>query len=493
MTEKNKTKESGRKILLKGGTVFTETGFYQKDVLLADGVISAMEDKTDLLGDCEVFEIDNCLVTPGFVDLHTHLRQPGQETAETIYSGARAAALGGYTSVTAMPNTDPVTDNLSAVAELRNLASAVPIEINIAGSITKGRKGESLSPIAEMAAAGVRLFTDDGTGVQDGQLMRQALSYVKNLNVILAQHCEDETYCEEACINEGEVSAALGLRGRPALAEEIMVYRDLALVRQTGSRMHFMHISSGKSLELIKQAKAARLPVTAEVTPHHLSMTESLLRSFDPLYKVHPPLRAKEDLYLLREAFRGDVIDILATDHAPHSKDKKEQPIDSAAPGMLGLQTAFSAAYAATCLNVKPLEFGDLASGADWTDAALQKALAEAIKKSSAKSGRKNALLHEKNGLFDEDEILSALSNLLYKMSVAPAKILGLSTQGLPLKVMNPANICVLDLGSSRVLKPEMIASLSSNSPFIHINLPGLVRHTFVNGLPVVVDQEAMF
>ena len=477
------------KILLKGGSVFTETGFLKRDVLLSEGKIQAVEKQIETDLDCEVFDISGCVVSPGFVDLHTHLRQPGDEISETLYSGSQAAAFGGYTSVTAMANTDPVTDDPATVLQLQAMAAPIPIKINIAASITKGRKGETLSPLAELAALGVKLFSDDGIGVQDGQLMRQALLYARNLNVILAQHSEDELYCEQGCVNEGEVSARLGLKGRPAMAEEIMLQRDLTLVRETSSRMHFMHLSSANSVSLLKAAKAAGLPVTGEVTPHHISLTESLIESFDTVYKVHPPLRTAQDVYALREAFCDDVIDVLATDHAPHGEERKEQPMDIASPGMLGLQTAFSVAYASICLATEPLRSKDSVGKVDWTNQSLQKSLLREISgsKEQKKIGPGESLQSAKASLS------SLLTGIINKMSVVPAKILGLSDHGQYIKAGVAANLCVIDLGGNWELTKEKILSNSSNSPFTNIKLPGVIRHTFAYAIPVLVDTEVRF
>ncbi|MCL5048763.1 MAG: dihydroorotase [Firmicutes bacterium] len=483
-------KKESKKVLVKGGKIYTKTGFLKKDVLLDAGKIEAVQDTIEALSSYQVFDAQNCVVVPGFVDLHTHLRQPGDEAAETIHTAAKAAALGGYTALTAMANTDPPTDDPSAVLYLTSLVKEVPIEIEIAAGITKGRRGEELSPMAELAGLGVKIFTDDGNGVQDGRLMRQALLYAKNLGVILAQHLEDDHYSSGGCVNEGEVSATLGLTGRSYLAEEIMLQRDIALVRETGARMHFMHVSSAKSLPLLQAAKAAGLAITAEVTPHHLSLCESLLYGFDPVYKVHPPLRTPEDVEALKRAFYTEAIDVLATDHAPHTSDRKEQPMDMASPGMLGLQTAFSVAYAASCLGRQPLGFLDLGSVTDWTDNTLQKSYYESLGELESASLKKLSLDRDDNA----GNILNArFANLIQKMSVNPANILGMRYQGAEIAVGNAANMCVIDLMADWIFTQDAVASKSLNSPFFNIRLPGVIRHTFSQGTPVVADGEVLF
>ncbi len=483
---------TSKKIILKGGKVYTKNGFLKKDVLMDAGKIQAVEDVIEAPSDCQTFDAQNCVAVPGFVDLHTHLRQPGDELSETVLTAARAAASGGYTSLAAMANTDPPTDHPSAVLYLKSLTESVPIEINIAGTITKGRRGEELSPLAELASLGVRIFTDDGNGVQDGKLMRQALLYAKNLGIVLAQHLEDEHYALGGCVNEGSVSATLGLPARSHLAEEIMLGRDIALVKDTGARMHFMHISSAGSVPLLQEAKAAGLPVTAEVTPHHLSLSESLIYSFDPVYKVHPPLRTKADIEALRNAFYTGVLDILATDHAPHTSDRKEQPMDTASPGMLGLQTAFSVAYAATCLGAEPLGFSDLGKVTDWTNRELQETCYDSLgNNAGAISGK--APSGQDIDYRDAKILNDCFMNLINKMSVAPAGILGSGSQGSAILPGVTANVCVIDLLSDYVFTKRDIVSKSWNSPFTNIKLPGVIRHTFSDGVPVLADGELLF
>jgi dihydroorotase len=293
-----------------------------------------------------VIDADGCWVGPGFVDIHTHLREPGNEEAETIESGAKAAAVGGYTAVLAMPNTEPALDNVAVVSYVLDRGAQCPVDVAVAGAITVGRRGEHLAPMAELAALGVRVFTDDGNGVQSAGVMRRALTYAKPLGVRLAQHCEDATLAG-GVMNEGALAAQLGLGGRSPLAEEIMVARDIALVRATGAPLHFLHLSTAGSLALVAAAKSEGLPVTCEVAPHHFTLDESAVSNYDALFKVHPPLRHQTDVSALRSALTSGLIDAVATDHAPHAPEKKDQSFDEAPAGMLGLEHAASLTYEA--------------------------------------------------------------------------------------------------------------------------------------------------
>jgi dihydroorotase len=330
------------KVVLRGGRIITESSSEVGDVLIDDGRISDVAPSLDVPAGATVIDAEGCWVGPSFVDLHTHLREPGREEAETIDSGARAGALGGYGALVAMPNTEPALDTPALVAFVLARGATTPLDIAVAGAITQGRHGEKLAPMAEMAALGVRLFTDDGTGVQNPALMRRALTYAKSLGVRLAQHCEDEQLAAGGSMNEGALSSRLGLVGRPALAEELMVLRDLELVRLTGCPLHFMHLSTRRSLELVGAARREGLPVTCEVTPHHFTLDETLLESYDPLFKVHPPLRGRDDVEGLRAALVAGEIDAVATDHAPHASELKDLPFDEAPAGMLNLEHAAS-------------------------------------------------------------------------------------------------------------------------------------------------------
>jgi dihydroorotase len=334
-------------VLLRGGRVITETSSDVADVLIEDGRIFDVGVKLDAPQGVTIVDAEGCWVGPSFVDLHTHLREPGREEAETIESGARAGALGGYGALVAMPNTDPALDTPALVAFVLSRGAVTPLDIAVAGAITQGRQGEKLAPIAEMAALGVRLFTDDGSGVQNAAVMRKALTYAKSLGVRLAQHCEDDALAADGSMNEGALSSRLGLVGRPTLSEELMVLRDIELVRLTGCPLHFMHLSTRRSVDLVRAARSEGLPVTCEVTPHHLTLDEEALESYDPIFKVHPPLRSRRDVEGLREALVSGDIDAVATDHAPHASELKDLPFDEAPAGMLNLEHAGSLAYEA--------------------------------------------------------------------------------------------------------------------------------------------------
>jgi dihydroorotase len=334
-------------LVLRQGLVVGPTTTRAADVVIEDGVIREIGERLDAPAGATVLDVEGCWVGPAFVDLHTHLREPGREEAETIESGARAAAVGGYGAIVAMPNTEPALDTPALVAYVLAQGAKTPIDVAVAGAITQGRRGELLAPMAEMAALGVRLFTDDGLGVQNPSVMRRALTYAKALDVTLAQHCEDELLAAGGVMNEGALSSRLGLTGRPALSEELMVLRDLELVRLTGTPLHFLHLSTARSLALVVAARAEGLPVTCEVAPHHFTLDEGTLSTFDSTFKVHPPLRSRSDVEGLRAALlRGDV-DAVATDHAPHAPELKDLPFDEAPPGMLGLEHAAALTFEA--------------------------------------------------------------------------------------------------------------------------------------------------
>jgi dihydroorotase len=420
-------------LVVRGGTVVDATGERRADVLIRHGLVAAVEATIDPPAGARVLDATGCAVAPGLVDLHTHLRQPGFEQAETVESGARGAALGGYTAVVAMPNTEPAIDRAAVVREVLELAAGAMCEVRPAGAITKGRRGEELAPLAEMAALGVRLFTDDGNGVQDPRLMRRALEYASALRVTLAQHCEDERLAAGGHMHEGEWSSRLGIPGVPAEAEELMVARDIALARLTGGRVHFQHLSTAGSIALVRAAKAeGGVSVTAEATPHHLSLTDASVASYDPVFKVNPPLRTAADVDAVRAGLADGTVDAIATDHAPHPQEAKERPFDQAPPGMLGLETALAVAL---------------------TDLALP------------------------------------IQRVLALMSWQPARIAGLDTG--PVVEGGVANLCVIDPSAVWLVEPHRMASRSRNSPFSGRKLTGRVRHTIFRGEAVVVDGEA--
>ncbi len=348
-------------LAIRGGYVVGVDSVELADVLIVDGRI-AQVGTIDAPPGVEEIDASDCWVGPGFVDLHTHLREPGLEAAETIESGARAAAVGGYSAVLAMPNTEPALDNVALVEHVLAQGSRALVDVAVAGAITQGRRGEKLAPLAEMARLGVRLFTDDGAAVASAQVMRRALAYARPLGVRLAQHCEEPTLANAGSMNEGPLAGRLGLIGRPALAEELLVARDLELVRDTGACLHFLHLSTARSVELVWAARRQGLDVTCEVAPHHLSLDESACEGYDPLYKVNPPLRGAGDVAGLREALRRGEIDAVATDHAPHLPESKDLVFDEAPAGMLGLEHAASLTLEALGEDADPRRFFSLLS-----------------------------------------------------------------------------------------------------------------------------------
>lgn len=325
-------------IIVRNGLIVGPDGASVGDVLIEDSRISAVGPSLEAPAGAHEIDATDCWIGPGFVDLHTHLREPGREEAETIESGALAGAIGGFTALVAMPNTEPALDNVALVSYVLGRGERTAIDVAVAGAITQGRRGELLAPMAEMAALGVRLFTDDGIGVQDPSMMRRALTYAKPLGVRLAQHCEDESLAAGGSMNEGAVSSRLGLIGRPAIAEELMVLRDVELVRLTGGAVHFLHLSTQRSLAMVVAARREGLDVTCEVAPHHFTLDEGACEGFDPLFKVHPPLRTAGDVAALRAALRTGEVDAVATDHAPHAPELKDLAFDEAPAGMLGLE-----------------------------------------------------------------------------------------------------------------------------------------------------------
>ena len=424
------------RLWITGGTLLDRSGERPGDVAIEDGrIVDVGNDLQPGEGE-PVLDARGCVVSPGFVDLHVHLREPGREEAETIETGSRGAALGGFTAVVAMPNTDPAQDCVSVVDFVRAQGERAGLcEVLPSGCITVGREGEMLAPYGELANAGVHLFTDDGNGVQDPLLMRRALEYAKPLGVVLAQHCEVASLTKGAVMHEGSCCSRLGLPGWPALAEELMVFRDIELVRLTGARMHFLHLSTARSVQLIRQAKAEGLPITAEATPHHFTLTDEMLTGFDPLFKVNPPLRTRADIDALVAGLADGTIDAIATDHAPHAPHSKEVPLDQAPPGMLGLETAL--ALAITELDM-PL--GDIVAALSWNPAAIA-------------------------GVADR--------------------------HGRPIETGEPANLTVFDPTHVWTVVAAQMASRSRNTPYAGLTVKGKVRHTLFRGDPVVIDGVA--
>jgi dihydroorotase len=432
----------GRVVLVAGGTVVDHQGERRADVLVEGARIVAVEPALSAPAGAEVLDAGGCLVAPGLVDLHVHLRQPGDEEAETVHSGGRAAARGGFTAVVAMPNTDPPVDCAAVASEVLALGRGAPCQVAVAGAITVGRAGERLAPMAELAALGVRLFTDDGAGVQDAAVMRRALEYSRGLGVTLAQHCEVASLAGGGAMHEGAWSSRLGVPGVPAEAEELMVARDIALCRMTGARVHFLHLSTARSLSMVAAAKAEGVAVSAEVTPHHLALTDAELAGYDPVFKVNPPLRGPEDVAALRAGCAAGVVDAVASDHAPHPPQAKDTTLEAAAPGMVGLETALAVTW------------GALGDGMGMT-----------------------------------------AQQVLGLLSWGPARIAGLTPehggdQGGPVRPGAAANLCVFDPDERWELDPGALASRSRNTPWAGRALRGKVRHTLFRGEPVVVGGE---
>ena len=414
-------------------------GEHPTDVLIDGGVIAAIGSGLD--GD-EVLDGTGCVLLPGLVDLHTHLREPGREDAETVASGSAAAALGGYTAVFAMPNTDPAADTAGVVEQVWRLGRECGlVDVVPIGAVTVGRAGRHLAELGAMAdsTARVRVFSDDGSCVADPALMRRALEYVRAFNGVIAQHAEEPRLTEGAQLNEGVVSARLGLTGWPAAAEEAIIARDALLAGHVGSRLHVCHVSTSGSVEIIRWAKSKGWHVTAEVTPHHLALTDDLAESYDPVFKVNPPLRTAADVEALRDALADGTIDCVATDHAPHAAEDKESEWGAALPGMLGLQTALSVV----------VETMVLAGRLDWRGVAS-------------------------------------------RLSEAPARIGSLAEQGRPIAVGEPANLVLVDPAARWTVEPAALASKSRNTPFAGRALPGRVRATFLRGRATTRDGAVL-
>lgn len=434
------------KIIIKNGHVVSGSSVEVKDVVVADGKI--LEVGTNLATPAGATEIDatGMWVGPGLVDIHTHLREPGREEAETIESGALAGAVGGFTALVAMPNTEPALDNVPIVSYVLEKGAKTPLDIAVAGAITVGREGKLLAPLAELAALGVRLFTDDGTGVQDPSLMRRALTYAKPLGVRLAQHCEDELLASGGSMNEGELSSRLGLIGRPALAEELMVMRDIELVRLTGAPVHFLHLSTARSIALVVAARNEGLPVTCEVAPHHLTLDESACATFDAQFKVHPPLRTSSDVAALRQALVAGLVDAVATDHAPHAPQLKDMAFDQAPAGMLGLEHVAALTYEALG--------GEQASASRFFDV-----LSRGPARIAQLRGSDEPLRHTAHG--------------------------GAMTAG------EDANITVFDPSISWTVSTDQLHSRARNTPYVGRTMYGKVFSTIAKG-QLLVNQGAL-
>ncbi len=419
-------------LVIKGGTLLDATGERSADIAISGGFIDAVGAGLD--GDVEI-DASGCYVTPGLVDLHTHLQEPGNEDIETIEATTRAAALGGYTAIVAMPDTDPVVDSASMVRDIRQLTRDALCDVYVAGAITIGHDGERLAPLAEMSALGVRLFVDPGRGIQDDALMRRALDYCAGLPVTLVQHCDNAALSAGGHMHEGPVAAKLGIPAIPAEAEELMILRDITLSRLTGGRIHFDQLSTAGSVGMLRAAKAAGLSVTAGVAAYHLSLTDEQVASFDPRYKVLPPLRPEADRQAVCEGVAQGVIDAVVSAHNPCRGQDKELPFDEAPHGVRSLET--SLAVALTSLSLSP------------------------------------------------KEVVAALS-------WQPAAIAGIQDHhGATMQPGAPANLAVFDTTTQWVVGASVSASSNKSDPQHGQTLKGKVRHTLRNGALLVKDGEA--
>jgi dihydroorotase len=414
-------------LLISGADLY---GKGRADLLIRDGVLV---DPAEAGADAERFDADGLVALPGLVDLHTHLREPGREDAETVETGSLAAARGGFTAVLAMANTNPVTDTAEAVEHVAALGRrAGHVEVVPVGAVTKGLEGRELAELGLMAwsPSAVRVFSDDGHCVSDARLMRRALEYVRAFDGVIAQHAQDPQLAgPDACCHEGDISGRLGLPGWPAVAESTVVARDVQLAELTGSRLHVCHVSSAETVDVLRWAKGRSIAVTAEVAPHHLLLTTDRVTTYDPTFKVNPPLRSAEHVEELREGLVDGTIDAVATDHAPHARHDKEHAFAEAAPGMVGLETAL-AVVMETLVNEGRMS---------WVDVGK-------------------------------------------RMSIMPAHIARLSGQGRPLQVGEPANLTLVDPSARATVDRSSSASLSRNNPWHGLDLPDPVVATIWQG-----------
>ena len=407
------------------------------DVVVSNGVISEIGSG---LNKGKRIEVAKNLLIPGLVDLHTHLREPGREDSETVATGSMAAAKGGFTAISAMANTFPVADTAGVVEQVFRLGQEAGFcDVFPIGAVTQGLAGKSLAELGAMAnsKAKVRIFSDDGKCVSDPLLMRRALEYVKTFNGIIAQHAQEPALTVDSQMNEGIVSSKLGLAGWPAVAEEAIIARDILLAEHVGSRLHICHLTTAGGVDLVRFAKSRGINVTAEVTPHHLLLTDDLVMNYDSVYKVNPPLRTEKDVLALRKGLADGTIDIVGTDHAPHPTEDKDCEWQSAAFGMVGLETALSVVVKAM-IETKLMSWGDLVD----------------------------------------------------RMSIAPAKIAGYSRHGQILKVGAAANLTIIDTTANWIVDRNRLASKSKNTPFEGMKLPSQVLHTFLNGNQVLNNGE---
>jgi dihydroorotase len=405
------------------------------DLKINEGRIVEIAPSIAAMVDWQIVDLARDLLIPGLVDLHTHLREPGREDSETVATGSLAATRGGYTAISPMANTFPVADTAGVVEQVFTLGQETGLcDVFPIGAVTEGLAGKQLAELVAMAnsRAKVRIFSDDGKCVFDPLLMRRALEYVKSFGGVIAQHAQEPRLTVDAQMNEGEVSSKLGLTGWPAVAEEAIIARDILLAQHVGSRLHICHLTTSGGVELVRSAKARGISVTAEVTPHHLLLTDELVKNYDPVYKVNPPLRNQSDVLALRAGLADGTIDIVATDHAPHPSEDKDCEWQAAAFGMLGLETALSV---------------------------VTKAMIE-------------------TGLID-------WSKLVEVMSINPARIAGYANHGQKIAVGSIANLAVIDPQATWTVDRNKMASKSQNTPFHGMNLPALVKKTIFNGILV--------
>jgi dihydroorotase len=411
------------------------------NVEISNGLITKV-DKATAGNVTDGIDAKSKLLIPGLVDLHTHLREPGREDAETVLTGSRSAVAGGYTAISAMANTNPVADNAGVVEQIYRLGkSAGLVDVNPIGAVTRGLLGEQLAEMGAMAdsIAKVRIFSDDGKCVFDPLIMRRALEYVKTFNGIIAQHAQEPRLTVNAQMNEGIISARIGLPGWPAIAEEAIIARDILLAEHVQSRLHICHVTTAGGVELIRWAKQRGIQVTAEVTPHHLLLTDELVENYDPIYKVNPPLRTQRDVQALREGLAEGVIDIVATDHAPHPSEDKDCEFQAGAFGMVGLETALSVVVK-TMIETKLMT---------WPD-------------------------------------------LIDRMSVAPARIAGYANQGNEIAVGKSANLILIDVEKSWRVDRDKLKSKSKNTPFNGMEMPSVITDVFHNGEHVLQDSQVV-
>ena len=411
------------------------------NVEISNGLITKV-DKATAGNVTDGIDAKSKLLIPGLVDLHTHLREPGREDAETVLTGSRSAVAGGYTAISAMANTNPVADNAGVVEQIYRLGkSAGLVDVNPIGAVTRGLLGEQLAEMGAMAdsIAKVRIFSDDGKCVFDPLIMRRALEYVKTFNGIIAQHAQEPRLTVNAQMNEGIISARIGLPGWPAIAEEAIIARDILLAEHVQSRLHICHVTTAGGVELIRWAKQRGIQVTAEVTPHHLLLTDELVEDYDPIYKVNPPLRTQKDVQALREGLAEGVIDIVATDHAPHPSEDKDCEFQAGAFGMVGLETALSVVVK-TMIETKLMT---------WPD-------------------------------------------LIDRMSVAPARIAGYANQGNEIAVGKSANLILIDLEKNWRVDRDKLKSKSKNTPFNGMEMPSVITDVFHNGEHVLQESQVV-